>query len=244
MSGRYESRRKRRFPVGAGAALILTALICICLLCFAALTVVSAQADLRLTQKYAEQTAGYYEAFGAGQEFLAGIDAQLKEIYEDANAGSAPSASDTDHAPETAADRYYAGAALLDACVDPDENEGAWYDEIQSILANTAGEPEGDAAASDEAAAEESEGDAAPSGEAAADESEGDAGAGETEASSAPLLLFTQEISDTQTYLLLVRVQYPDPGSDEADAFYEILASKTVTTVIYDYDAALNVITE
>ena len=186
--------KPRRVRPGGGAALILTALICICLLCFAALTVVSAQADRRLTQQYEDLTAAYYEAYSEGQTFLAETTAQLQTIYE-----------------ETAVRAlYYEEASLLDSAVDPEDPEGVWYDEIQAVLANTG---------IDAADADDEE---------------------------APLLLFTKEISDTQVYFLLVRVQYPDAAEDAdpvagGNVLCRVLSSRTVTTVTYDYDTPLNV---
>ena len=183
--------KPRRVRPGGGAALILTALICICLLCFAALTVVSAQADRRLTQQFEDLTAAYYEAYSEGQTFLAETTAQLQTFYEETAARAS----------------YYGQASLLDSAVDPEDPEGEWYDEIQAVLLNTGGDAE-------------------------------DAGDDE-----APLLLFTQEISDTQVYFLLVRVQYPDPVAG-GNVFYRVLSSRTVTTVTYDYDTTLNIITD
>ena len=189
--------KTRRVRPGGGAALILTALICICLLCCAALTVVSAQADRRLTQQYEELTSAYYEAYNEGQTFLSETDAQLQMIYEETAARAS----------------YFEEASRLDSAVDPEDPEGEWYDEIQAVLANTGG-------------------DAADAGDDAA-----------------PLLLFTKEISDTQVYFLLVRVQYPDAAEDAdpvagGNVLCRVLSSKTVTTVTYDYDTTLNVITD
>ena len=188
-----------RLHPGTGAALILTTLICICLLCYAALTLVSAQADRRLTAQYEERTAEYYDAYRAGQAFLSEVDGQLRDLYEETYETSDAAS------PEA---MYYSAASALTSAVDPEDADGEWYDEIRSVLPDAAD-------------------------------------------GSAPLLLFTQEISDTQVYFLLLRVQYPadisctDVSEDTEDsAYYRIVSSKTVTTVTYDYDTTLDVITK
>lgn len=87
LAGKQESprqeKRKHRFHLGNGAALILVALMIISLLCFAALSIVSAKADSRLTDRYAAQITAYHTARNLGVEFLAETDAQLKQYLED-----------------------------------------------------------------------------------------------------------------------------------------------------------------
>ena len=226
--------KTRRVRPGGGAALILTALICICLLCFAALTVVSAQADRRLTQQYEDLTAAYYEAYSEGQTFLAETDAQLQTIYEETAARAS----------------YFEEASRLDSAIDPEDPEGAWYDEIQAVLANTG--PDAEDAGDDEAplllftkeisdtqvyfllvcvqypdAAGDDEENAGIPGAA-------DAGSGADSASS----------EDTET------AEAPEDDAEDADpvtggnVFYQILSSKTVTTVTYDYDTSLHLLTD
>ena len=87
LAGKQESprqeKRKHRFHLGNGAALILVALMIISLLCFAALSIVSAKADSRLTDRYAAQLTAYHTARNLGIDFLAETDAQLKRYLED-----------------------------------------------------------------------------------------------------------------------------------------------------------------
>ena len=100
-----QDKRKHRFHLGNGAALILVALMIISLLCFAALSIVSAKADSRLTDRYAAQITAYHTARNLGVEFLAETDAQLKQYLEDS------------------ADReaYLEKARSLPSCTDPSE---------------------------------------------------------------------------------------------------------------------------
>ena len=83
-----QEKRKHRFHLGNGAALILVALMIISLLCFAALSIVSAKADSRLTDRYAAQITAYHTARNLGVEFLAETDAQLKQYLEDSGKGT------------------------------------------------------------------------------------------------------------------------------------------------------------
>ena len=228
--------KPRRVRPGGGAALILTALICICLLCFAALTVVSAQADRRLTQQYEDLTAAYYEAYSEGQTFLAEATAQLQTIYEKVSAAGCASSEDADdsssaadtadNAEENMEEITTGGAedsaetsAETDAAV-----RASYYEEASRLDAAVDPEdPEGEWYDEIQAVLLNTGGDAAD-----ADDEE------------APLLLFTKEINDTQVYFLLVRVQYPDPVAG-GNVLCRVLSSRTVTTVTYDYDTPLNV---
>ena len=209
-------RRRRRFHFGSGAALILMVLIIISLLCFAALSIVSAQADTRLTDRYAEEVTGYYTARNAGEAYLARTDAELAELYNACVQESAEEASarqsdqNSQRADSSSADAsggssavlraYYEAARSLSSYVDPADTSNRWHDEIQNILANT-GHNE--------------------------------------EAENTPLLVFSASVSSTQDYLLVLLVREPD---EDNSAHYEILSAKTVTTTDYDYDTTLDVL--
>ena len=72
----------RRTGGGVGVATVLTILLVLCLATFAALTLASAGADLRLSRTAAQRTADYYaadaEAARLFAEFRAGNDPQLE----------------------------------------------------------------------------------------------------------------------------------------------------------------------
>lgn len=177
---------RRQAHFGSGAALILVCLIIISLLCFAALSIVSAQADERLTDRYAGQVSAYYSARNLGEEFLADTDAALQKLAS--SCGDEAS--------------YLEQAKLLSSCVDPSSDDVPYSRELQSILANTEG--------------------LLPDKE-----------------KENPILVFSSPMSDTQNYLLVIRVRYP---SKEQPDRYKILSSKVVNTASFDYDTSLDVL--
>ncbi len=112
---------RHSFHFGGGAALVLIVLIIISLLCFAALCIISARADERLTDRYEEEVSEYYHAQNQGTAFIAKANTRLQQIYESS-------------AEKTA---YYASASELDGCTAPGDTTFVWHDALQDILANT-----------------------------------------------------------------------------------------------------------
>ncbi len=200
--------RRHRFHIGSGAALILMTVIIISLLCFAALSIVSAQADSRLTSRYAEQTSAYYAARNLGVEFTADTDADLKVLYETTSCES----------------DYFEGARRLSSCVDPSDETSPWHSQLQNILASTASAPK--ASRNFSGKVSESSAHAASS-------------TGSTQKEENPILVFSSPMTDTQEYLLVLRVLYPD--SPDAPRC-EVLSSRILSTVSYDYSSSLNVL--
>lgn len=95
-------RGKRGAGINVGGASILVIFIILCLTTFATLSLVSANADLRLTEKAAKATTEYYAADTRAEETLALIDAMLQdrrllaagpEAYASAVIGGLPSAA-------------------------------------------------------------------------------------------------------------------------------------------------------
>ena len=73
-----ETGRRRQGPgagIGVGASSVLAVFVVLCLTTFAVLSLASARADLRLSQKAARQTALYYEADARGQLLLSRLGA-------------------------------------------------------------------------------------------------------------------------------------------------------------------------
>lgn len=71
---------KRQWGIGVGAASVLIIFVLLCLTVFATLSLVSAQADLRLAQRAAQTTAAYYDADGkAATIYCALTDAASSE---------------------------------------------------------------------------------------------------------------------------------------------------------------------
>lgn len=65
-----------------GTATILTIFMVLCLSAFGMLSVVSAQADLKLSRKTGEMVQGYYAADAQGEQALARADALLQQAWE------------------------------------------------------------------------------------------------------------------------------------------------------------------
>lgn len=78
-----EKKRLRRisFGTGTGSASILVIFVILCLVSFAALSIVSANADYKLSAKVLERTAAYYEAAGRAENLLAQLDQTLCAVY-------------------------------------------------------------------------------------------------------------------------------------------------------------------
>ena len=72
---------KKIFGMNIGSSSMLLIFIGLCLVSFAALSIVSANADKRLSQKIADRTTAYYEACNDAEKSLAGIDQVLREQY-------------------------------------------------------------------------------------------------------------------------------------------------------------------
>ena len=64
-----------------GSASILLIFVILCLVSFATLSIVSAHADHRLSQKVLDRTSAYYAACNEAERSLAGVDNTLREIY-------------------------------------------------------------------------------------------------------------------------------------------------------------------
>lgn len=74
-------KRNRDFGLSIGAPSIVVIMVILCLVCFAGLSMVSANADLTLSRKLANRTTAYYEACNKAQQAL--LDASKKEPLKD-----------------------------------------------------------------------------------------------------------------------------------------------------------------
>ena len=74
--------KNKRYGVNIGSSSILVIFVIVCLVCFAALSIVSANSDYRLTQKMAGRESRYYEACNNAYQALADIDATLDTLYQ------------------------------------------------------------------------------------------------------------------------------------------------------------------
>lgn len=73
-SSNSSSRSSSFQTVNGGVSLFLLTFIILCLVSFAALSIVSARADARLTEKYRQQTEYYYGARNEAQKYLQELD--------------------------------------------------------------------------------------------------------------------------------------------------------------------------
>ena len=64
----------KRFGVNSGISLFLVLLVIMCLVSFASLSLTSALADMRLSEKYARQVEWYYSARNEAQRDLAALN--------------------------------------------------------------------------------------------------------------------------------------------------------------------------
>lgn len=83
------NKKKNIFGMNIGSASILLIFVILCLVSFAVLSIVSANADNKLTQKILSRTTAYYEACNNAEASLAAVDTTLRNIYlSSANADS------------------------------------------------------------------------------------------------------------------------------------------------------------
>lgn len=73
-----KNKDHRKPPFSIGGISILTVFVMLCLTTFGVLTLATARAEMRLTQKNAQSVASYYAAASKTQEILAQIDGVLR----------------------------------------------------------------------------------------------------------------------------------------------------------------------
>ena len=76
-----------------GSASILLVFVILCLVSFAVLSIVSANADSKLSTRVLERTTAYYTACNQAEQSLAGMDHTLRHIYESSDSEEAYFAS-------------------------------------------------------------------------------------------------------------------------------------------------------
>lgn len=78
------AKKKSAFGVNIGSSSLLLIFVVLCLVSFAALSIVSSNADFKLGQKVMERTERYYEVSNQAQEAIAGVDDALAAAYKEA----------------------------------------------------------------------------------------------------------------------------------------------------------------
>lgn len=76
--------KKKSMGVNIGSSSILLIFVILCLVSFATLSIVSANADYKLGQKILTRTTAYYEACNQAEKSIAAIDRTLWQVYETA----------------------------------------------------------------------------------------------------------------------------------------------------------------
>ena len=76
--------KKKSMGVNIGSSSILLIFVILCLVSFATLSIVSANADYRLGQKILTRTTAYYDACNQAEKSIAAIDRTLWTVYETA----------------------------------------------------------------------------------------------------------------------------------------------------------------
>ena len=69
--------KKKQFGMNIGSASILLVFVILCLVSFAVLSIVSANADSKLSNRVLERTTAYYDACNQAEQSLAGMDQNI-----------------------------------------------------------------------------------------------------------------------------------------------------------------------
>lgn len=77
-----KNKPNRRKYSNIGFSSILTIFLTVCFVTFAALSIVTAHSDYKLTQKVADKTTAYYEADSQARLLLADLDSNLILLYK------------------------------------------------------------------------------------------------------------------------------------------------------------------
>lgn len=75
---------RKSYGANVGSSSILLIFILLCLVSFAALSIVSANADMKLSDKVVSRTTSYYEACNLAEEELSMLDSTLWAAYNTA----------------------------------------------------------------------------------------------------------------------------------------------------------------
>ena len=72
---------RKNHGINIGSSSLLMIFVILCLVCFAALSIVSANADHKLTQKMLDRTTAYYTACNQAEQSISEIDDTLAALY-------------------------------------------------------------------------------------------------------------------------------------------------------------------
>ena len=74
--------KQKNYGVNIGSSSILLIFVLLCLVSFASLSIVSANADARLNKRVVARTSAYYKACNEAEASIANIDNTLSELYK------------------------------------------------------------------------------------------------------------------------------------------------------------------
>ncbi|MDR0347378.1 MAG: hypothetical protein LBH56_03290 [Coriobacteriales bacterium] len=96
--------RKSRSAVGIGLSTLVTIMVAVLLTTFSVLALVSARADLRLSNKVVASTQAYYVADAEAEQWLASLDARVSDYRATSGSGLAGSLAAAGYRVDTAGD--------------------------------------------------------------------------------------------------------------------------------------------
>lgn len=76
---------KREFTINIGLPSILLIFVVLCLISFGVLSLVSANADRKLSQKVLDRSTAYYQACNYAEEMLCDVDTRLNTAYQNSH---------------------------------------------------------------------------------------------------------------------------------------------------------------
>lgn len=79
----FQKKSGPEFHINVGSSSILLIFVILCLISFATLSIVSANADAKLSRRVEERTTAYYEACNQAQADIAALDDNLAAAYAD-----------------------------------------------------------------------------------------------------------------------------------------------------------------
>lgn len=82
---RFTGKQNPQFSIHVGSASLLMIFVILCLVSFATLSIVSANADRKLTDKVLERTDAYYAACNEAETALAAVDQTLESVCASAS---------------------------------------------------------------------------------------------------------------------------------------------------------------
>ena len=81
--------KKKSYGISTGTSSLLVIIVILSLVCFAGLSIVSANADYKLSKKLADRTTAYYQASSKAQIQLQKLSEEFEAIYAESSSETA-----------------------------------------------------------------------------------------------------------------------------------------------------------